>query len=60
MLASTRYAIVAALLALVTPVLAQVDRAPESPKWIPIVVSVILVVCVLVVSIMSSKREHRD
>jgi hypothetical protein len=55
--------LLAATLCLMTgaPVLAQeIARAPEKSGWIADMIAILLLVCVAVVSFMSSKRGHRD
>ena len=41
--------------------LAQIDKAPPvSWKWVPAAIAVIMVLCIILASVMSSKRSHRD
>ena len=50
----------AALLALVRPALAQIDNAPAENATINWTVASVLIIAVLIVSMIRSKREHRD
>ena len=34
--------------------------APDQVKWVPFVVAVALTACIILVSVMRSKRSHRD
>lgn len=57
----SRFASIAAVLAWVTPVLAQdTGHAERSDGWIGAVIAIVLVICVAVVALKSSKRGHQD
>lgn len=46
---------------LASPLWAQeIGKAPEKSGWIADVIAIVLVVCIAVVSFMSSKRGHQD
>jgi hypothetical protein len=51
------------ILSAATPVLAQGEElylAPEKSKWITGTIALVLLVAAVIVSVMSSKRSHRD
>jgi hypothetical protein len=50
----------ALVLAQAAPAPPTVNPAPQGSTWIAIVLAVFLAVCVLIASIMSSRRTHRD
>ncbi|MDX1681640.1 MAG: hypothetical protein R3336_00840 [Phycisphaeraceae bacterium] len=57
------YSIICALLVLAPElVLAQqnVDAAPEQRHWPTVLIAVVLVLCVVAVAMMPTKRTHRD
>lgn len=47
-----------------TPVFAQADKVvhadPQRGGWIVLMMAIVLTMCVVAISILSSRREHRD
>ena len=57
----SRFTTIAVVLASVTPALAQdTGHAERSDGWLGAVIAIVLVICVAVVSLKSSKRGHQD
>ncbi len=53
-------AVATAMLATAPALSQQIGPAPAKSSWIADVIAIVLVLCVVVVSFMSSKRGHRD
>lgn len=57
----TRFSAMAALFAWVAPAMAQdTGHAERSDGWLGAVIAIVLVLCVAVVALKSSKRGHQD